>query len=304
MTRRAEAMVMHAHAVVDITFEYIDQVNGMEKMPAVYLLDSILKSVGSPFTEIIQRRISDSDKKIRKMLFDLRRSWSDKLPPKLLITLDQRVRTIDSAWPVFQMCQKPDQESCLPTPSSSSPATSVENGSPQENNTPEHPFVLVYAGHKRLPWPRTPNLESWIPRLPPPPELNAPGCFPTPRSTSSSSTQGSTSSDGTSSGGTPSSTSSDCTSPDEVFIQETLKSSTRSILQSRTALDSSRICTKEAGTKRKRYQEKSHSFSVKRQRKESLQLHEAEVQGVGEGENDYEKEQLGLDASEWVLVFV
>ncbi|KAK8390937.1 hypothetical protein O3P69_016945 [Scylla paramamosain] len=132
-----------------------------------------------PFTEIIQSRISDvfyklfheGEKKVRKMLFDLRRSWNDKLPPKLLVTMDQRVRMMDPAWPVFQMCQKPNQESYLPASTSSSPATSSLNGSPQEINTQEHPFELVYVGHKRLPWPRTPNLESWIPRLPPPPEL-------------------------------------------------------------------------------------------------------------------------------------
>ncbi|XP_063867360.1 uncharacterized protein LOC135104185 isoform X2 [Scylla paramamosain] len=243
----------------------------MERMPALYLLDSIVKNVGSPFTEIIQSRISDvfyklfheGEKKVRKMLFDLRRSWNDKLPPKLLVTMDQRVRMMDPAWPVFQMCQKPNQESYLPASTSSSPATSSLNGSPQEINTQEHPFELVYVGHKRLPWPRTPNLESWIPRLPPPPELDAPGCFPTPRSTSSGGTPSSTSSDGT-----PSSTSSDGKSPDGVFIHETLKSSNGNILQSCSPLDFSSLCTKGADRKRKRYQEESHSLSIKWQRKE------------------------------------
>ena len=85
------------------------------------------------------------------------------------------------------------------------------SGSSLENNTQERPFVLVYVEHKRLPCPRTPNLESWIPRLPPP-AFDAAGSFPTPRSTSSGDTPGSTPSGGTPSssspGGTPNSTSS------------------------------------------------------------------------------------------------
>ena len=66
----------------------------MKKMPALYLLDSILKTVGSPFTEIIQRYISDvfCSMFLEVSSCEMRRSVTvvvivSLLPPLLLLLL-------------------------------------------------------------------------------------------------------------------------------------------------------------------------------------------------------------------------
>merc|ERR1711937_915547 len=87
-------------------------------MPALYLLDSILKNIGGEYVNIISKRIVETfshvfetamDERKRMSLFKLRNTWTQYIPTKTLYELDVRISKTDPNWPVASPTVVPPQ---------------------------------------------------------------------------------------------------------------------------------------------------------------------------------------------------
>ncbi|XP_050717069.1 uncharacterized protein LOC126998905 isoform X2 [Eriocheir sinensis] len=173
-----------------------EQTQSDDKMPGLYLLDSIVKSVGQPFTEIIQSRVSDvfcrifmqAEKDIRVLLHTTRLSWSQHFPSEVLIPLDIRVRAMDPAWPDFKVTKVAGQVVGVPAPRSSASSSRDNIVSPAVTSIHEEPstnqlqFKLVYRGDKQRkePWPQFTNVGDLLQRVVSPTECTTASVFLTP----------------------------------------------------------------------------------------------------------------------------
>jgi len=109
LTLLAEDNVEYAQAIVEVVCDRIRNVAREQKMPSLYLLDSILKNVGGEYVIIISKYIVDTfccvfeaapDEKSRLALFKLRKTWGTCIPSKVLDEMDVKVSQTDPNWPV------------------------------------------------------------------------------------------------------------------------------------------------------------------------------------------------------------
>uniref|UniRef100_H3CEL4 PCF11 cleavage and polyadenylation factor subunit n=1 Tax=Tetraodon nigroviridis TaxID=99883 RepID=H3CEL4_TETNG len=79
-----------------------------EKLPVLYLVDSIVKNIGGEYLAVFAKNLITSficvfekvDENTRKSLFKLRSTWDEVFPLKKLYALDVRVNSVDPAWPI------------------------------------------------------------------------------------------------------------------------------------------------------------------------------------------------------------
>ncbi|KAH0625230.1 hypothetical protein JD844_033535 [Phrynosoma platyrhinos] len=79
-----------------------------EKLPVMYLMDSIVKNVGREYLAAFTKNLVATfvnvfekvDENTRKSLFKLRSTWDEIFPLKKLYALDVRVNSVDPAWPI------------------------------------------------------------------------------------------------------------------------------------------------------------------------------------------------------------
>ena len=100
----------YAQPIVTVVCERIRTMATVDlKMPALYLLDSIMKNVGSDYLVVIAKYIIDvfccvfeiADERSRLALFKLRNTWNEHIGSKILYELDLRVQSrLDPKWPV------------------------------------------------------------------------------------------------------------------------------------------------------------------------------------------------------------
>ena len=85
------------------------QVAPDQKLPQLYLLDSIIKNHTAPYASLFQQNLVSvfagvfqacPNEKIRAQLFKLRSTWGPFFTYAKLNQLDRRVKEIDPAWPV------------------------------------------------------------------------------------------------------------------------------------------------------------------------------------------------------------
>ena len=79
-------------------------------MPALYLLDSIIKNHGDPYRAIFQPNLvsifavvfgANESPNVRMALHKLRNTWNSIFDPRVLESLDIRVqREFDPKWPI------------------------------------------------------------------------------------------------------------------------------------------------------------------------------------------------------------
>ncbi|XP_074650128.1 uncharacterized protein LOC141905215 isoform X2 [Tubulanus polymorphus] len=115
LTMLADENQNHAQQIVQVIETHIQKSKPLLKLPALYLIDSIIKNVHkSSYIQIFTQNIvftfchvfEKGDEKTRVALFKLRQTWSEIFPQKKLYAIDIRVRAIDPAWPV--MAKPPD----------------------------------------------------------------------------------------------------------------------------------------------------------------------------------------------------
>ncbi|KAM9365015.1 LOW QUALITY PROTEIN: pre-mRNA cleavage complex 2 protein Pcf11-like [Pholidichthys leucotaenia] len=108
LTILVEENLSFAKEIVAIIEAQIRKVPPEQKLPVLYLMDSIVKNVGGEFLEAFAENLVASfmgvfekvDKNTRKSLFKLRSTWDDVFPLKKLYALDVRVNSLDPAWPI------------------------------------------------------------------------------------------------------------------------------------------------------------------------------------------------------------
>lgn len=117
---------------------YADQIVGLiekrlkeapkYRIPVLYLIDHIIKDFSEDyvhhfsvnlvklFAETFKHSSPDPD---RKKLYELRTTWDDVFPPKILYELDSTVKKIDKKWPVRVTAVKQERSSRTPHSQSS-----------------------------------------------------------------------------------------------------------------------------------------------------------------------------------------
>ncbi|CAJ1063639.1 pre-mRNA cleavage complex 2 protein Pcf11 isoform X2 [Xyrichtys novacula] len=94
--------------VLNLSSSLLLQAPPAEKLPVLYLVDSIVKNVGGEYLAVFAKNLITSficvfekvDENTRKSLFKLRSTWDDVFPLKKLYALDVRVNSVDVAWPI------------------------------------------------------------------------------------------------------------------------------------------------------------------------------------------------------------
>ncbi|XP_075707509.1 pre-mRNA cleavage complex 2 protein Pcf11 isoform X2 [Rhinoderma darwinii] len=154
LTILAEENVQFARDIVTLIEAQIAKASSTEKLPVMYLMDSIVKNVGRDYPTAFAKNIVSTfvnvfekvDENTRKSLYKLRSTWDDIFPSKKLYALDMRVNQLDPAWPV-----KP-----LP-PNVNSPSIHVN---PKFLNKPEEAPASTNSAPK--PAPRVPPVKAEV----------------------------------------------------------------------------------------------------------------------------------------------
>ncbi|KAM9846851.1 pre-mRNA cleavage complex 2 protein Pcf11 isoform 2-T2 [Aulostomus maculatus] len=108
LTILAEENINFARDIVAIIEAQISKAPATEKLPVLYLVDSIVKNVGGEYLAVFAKNLITSficvfekvDENTRKSLFKLRSTWDEVFPLKKLYALDVRVNSVDPAWPI------------------------------------------------------------------------------------------------------------------------------------------------------------------------------------------------------------
>ncbi|KAM4547606.1 pre-mRNA cleavage complex 2 protein Pcf11 [Fundulus diaphanus] len=108
LTILAEENIQFAKDIVAIIEAQIMKAPAAEKLPVLYLVDSIVKNVGGEYLAVFAKNLIASficvfekvDENTRKSLFKLRSTWDEVFPLKKLYALDVRVNSHDPAWPI------------------------------------------------------------------------------------------------------------------------------------------------------------------------------------------------------------
>ncbi|KAF6740011.1 Pre-mRNA cleavage complex 2 protein Pcf11 [Oryzias melastigma] len=108
LTILAEENLQFAKDIVAIIEAQITKAPPSEKLPVLYLVDSIVKNVGGEYLAEFAKNLVTSficvfekvDENTRKSLFKLRSTWDEVFPTKKLYLLDVRVNSLDPAWPI------------------------------------------------------------------------------------------------------------------------------------------------------------------------------------------------------------
>ncbi|XP_048838570.1 pre-mRNA cleavage complex 2 protein Pcf11 [Brienomyrus brachyistius] len=108
LTILAEENLHFAKDIVAIIEAQIAKAPAPEKLPVLYLVDSIVKNVRDEYLAVFAKNIVNSfilvfekvDENTRKSLFKLRSTWDEIFPLKKLYALDVRVNAVDPAWPI------------------------------------------------------------------------------------------------------------------------------------------------------------------------------------------------------------
>jgi len=106
-----------------------------QKMPTMYLLDSILKNHPDNYKQHIEEILasvfevtfSSGDEKIRMAMYKLRQTWTPWFQYKTLYDLDMRTKKLDKAWPIIENPAKSGSGSSdLPTASKPKPPSDIK----------------------------------------------------------------------------------------------------------------------------------------------------------------------------------
>ncbi|KAK2163156.1 hypothetical protein LSH36_84g01011 [Paralvinella palmiformis] len=109
LTMVAEENIDYAEQIVGVIEERLNKVHPSQKLPVLYLIDSILKNIkNSTYHDLFKTNIvtlfaavfEKVDEKTRQAMYKLRQTWTDIFGNKKLYSLDVRISQIDPAWPI------------------------------------------------------------------------------------------------------------------------------------------------------------------------------------------------------------
>ncbi|XP_029458082.1 pre-mRNA cleavage complex 2 protein Pcf11 [Rhinatrema bivittatum] len=154
LTILAEENVQFAKDIVILIEAQIAKAPSTEKLPVMYLMDSIVKNVGREYLAAFSKNLVSTfvnmfekvDENTRKSLFKLRSTWDEIFPSKKLYALDVRVNSLDPAWPIKPLppnvntssihvnpkfLNKPPEEPIAPSTSANTPGVSASPNVPE-----------------------------------------------------------------------------------------------------------------------------------------------------------------------------
>ncbi|XP_064482248.1 pre-mRNA cleavage complex 2 protein Pcf11-like isoform X2 [Ornithodoros turicata] len=172
LTMLAEENIEQAPRIVRTIEEHLQKVPIEMKLPVLYLIDSIMKNVGGAYCALFTQNVVSNfcnvfekgDEKTRLQLFKLRQTWTELFPNKKLYGLDQRVKSMDPAWPILA---KPPQQQ----PAIHINPKFLESKAPMEQNAVDSPklpsvnLLLPRASSEAPPKAAAPNEGEQIQRL-------------------------------------------------------------------------------------------------------------------------------------------
>lgn len=110
LTMLAEEYEQHAGEIVRLIEDHIKKCKPTKKLPVLYLIDSIVKNLGSTsYKSLFMKNIVQTftsvfeqvDEKTRSSMFKLRQTWTTIMPNPQLYQIDVKIKTLlDPAWPV------------------------------------------------------------------------------------------------------------------------------------------------------------------------------------------------------------
>ncbi|XP_072332643.1 pre-mRNA cleavage complex 2 protein Pcf11 isoform X3 [Scyliorhinus torazame] len=108
LTILAEENLKYSLEIVKLIEAQITKAPASEKLPVMYLMDSIVKNVGGSYISLFAQNLSPIfssvfekvDESTRKSLFKLRSTWDDMFQLTKLYALDVKVNKLDPAWPI------------------------------------------------------------------------------------------------------------------------------------------------------------------------------------------------------------
>lgn len=132
LTILAEDYQQHAAAIVETIEKQMYTVPKAQKLPIMYVADSIMKNIpNSDYKELFAKIIVrvfvhvflEGDETVRGAMYRLRQTWGDIFNRSKLYQLDIKVNEIDRAWPLTALKQgaKPPV-AANPPPSTAPPA--------------------------------------------------------------------------------------------------------------------------------------------------------------------------------------
>ncbi|XP_003468569.1 pre-mRNA cleavage complex 2 protein Pcf11 isoform X2 [Cavia porcellus] len=137
LTILAEENLPFAKEIVSLIEAQTAKAPSSEKLPVMYLMDSIVKNVGREYLTAFTKNLVATficvfekvDENTRKSLFKLRSTWDEIFPLKKLYALDVRVNSLDPAWPIKPLPPNVNTSSIHVNPK-------FLNKSPDEPSTP------------------------------------------------------------------------------------------------------------------------------------------------------------------------
>ncbi|XP_048389435.2 pre-mRNA cleavage complex 2 protein Pcf11 isoform X4 [Stegostoma tigrinum] len=108
LTILAEENLKYSPEIVKLIEAQITKAPASEKLPVMYLMDSIVKNVGGSYISLFAQNLSlifssvfeKVDESTRKSLFKLRSTWDEMFQLTKLYALDVKVNKLDPAWPI------------------------------------------------------------------------------------------------------------------------------------------------------------------------------------------------------------
>lgn len=140
LTVLAEENVEHAPQVSQLIIKRLREAPLKSKLPALYLVDSILKNFGGQYKKLFGAHLSEiflcvflkAEARMRQDLFRLRSTWDHVLSKSLLQQLDVDVNQVDHNWPIKQWGQRSRSKSSRSHHRHGSPNTTKRRSSKSE----------------------------------------------------------------------------------------------------------------------------------------------------------------------------
>ena len=108
LSQISEKNSKYAHIIVDVVYKHIKEAIPGQKLPTLYLIDSIIKNVGGIYKRLFEEYIVEmflhvfesGTGDIKTSLYKLRNTWRKVINERELAKLDKLVKERDANWPI------------------------------------------------------------------------------------------------------------------------------------------------------------------------------------------------------------
>ncbi|KAK6060267.1 hypothetical protein COOONC_02078 [Cooperia oncophora] len=154
LTILAEDYQQHAASIVDTIEKQIYTVPKAQKLPIMYVADSIMKNIpNSDYKELFAKIVVrifvhvflEGDEVVRAAMYRLRQTWGDIFNRSKLYQLDIKVNEIDRAWPLTALKQ-PAKPPVITNPAPTPPAPAAPSIKPVHGKVHINPKFIQNNG--------------------------------------------------------------------------------------------------------------------------------------------------------------